>query len=79
MSVIIIINNNPVEVPEDACMEIMHLRSENAALRAALKPLLRHRPDGDVGWRGNTKAKCGWILVSDILRIESALGKEAQP
>jgi hypothetical protein len=59
--------------------QFMRLQQENAELRAALKPLLRHRPDGDVGWRGNTKAKCGWILVSDILRIESALGKEAQP
>jgi hypothetical protein len=49
MSVIIIINNNPVEVPEDACMEIMHLRSENAALREALKKvkksLCRSVPD----------------------------------
>lgn len=59
---------------------VKRLRKENAALRAALKPLLRHRPDGDIGWRDNTKAKCGWILVSDILRIEAALeDKEAQP
>ena len=57
-----------------------NLKRENAKLRAALKPLLRHRPDGDIDWRGNTKAKCGWILVSDILRIEAALeSKEAQP
>ena len=61
---------------EDLVKLSRRLERENAALRAALKPLLRHRPDGDVGWRGNTKAKCGWILVSDILRIESALGRE---
>lgn len=33
MSTIIIIDNKPTEVSDDACKEIMGLRSENAALR----------------------------------------------
>ncbi len=37
MSAIIIIDNKPTEVSDEACREIMRLRSENAALRAALK------------------------------------------
>ena len=34
MSAIIIIDNKPTEVSDEACREIMRLRSENAALRA---------------------------------------------
>jgi K+-sensing histidine kinase KdpD len=58
------------------CIEghtIEALKQDNAKLRAALKPLLRFRPDGDIGWRGNLSAKCGYILVRDVLVIEAAL------
>ena len=33
MNVIILVDNKPTEVSDDACKEIMRLRSENAALR----------------------------------------------
>jgi hypothetical protein len=73
MSVIIIINNNPVEVPEDACMEIMHLRSENAALREALTFYGDCQTYGLNG--GNMKR-----LVKDAGALaRHALRKEAKP
>lgn len=36
MNVIILVDNKPTEVSDDACREIMRLRSENAALRETL-------------------------------------------
>jgi hypothetical protein len=47
------------------------LARKDEALRS-LTPLLRHRPDGDIAWRGNPSARCGYIKVSDILLIEKA-------
>jgi signal recognition particle GTPase len=47
------------------------LARKDEALRS-LTPLLRHRPDGDIAWRGNPSARCGYLKVSDILLIEKA-------
>ena len=59
-----------------AAEELQSLRADKERLMGALVPLLRHRPDGSIGWRGHKTAKCGWLLVEDMLRIEQALGRE---
>ena len=68
MSIIIIVDNKPTEVSDDACKEIMGLRSENAALREALK-----RADLALGDLGIGRAAPVRVIARNALR------KEAQP
>ncbi len=84
MSAIIIIDNKPTEVSDDACREIMRLRSENAALREMLSDadeLERYSgSDGHRQW-----GRCStWLHPDDAVVIISAKAfdaarKEAQP
>jgi hypothetical protein len=69
MNVIIIIDNKPTEVSDDVCKEIMRLRSENAALRAALDSLRTKIADA---------AKGDCRKLHEFERIALAM-KEAQP
>lgn len=58
------------------CDFARELERENAALRDVLMPFLLMRPDGDIGWRGQNDARCGWVLVKHILAIENAFGRD---
>jgi hypothetical protein len=84
VSAIIIIDNKPTEVSDEACREIMRLRSENAALREILinaDELERYSgSDGRRQW-----GKCStWLHADDVVITVSAkafdaIRKDAQP
>lgn len=89
MSAIIIIDNQPTEVSDDACREIMRLRSENAALRAD-KERLDWLEDNlytlyAFGLRCNESpavdiaVKSGQFAAESIRAVIDAARKEAQP
>ena len=81
MSAIIIIDNQPTEVSDDACREIMRLRSENAALQTVLKRWLKvaddcHLEQQEVGY-SEYNITAG--LMVDTRALLDAARKEAQP
>jgi hypothetical protein len=55
------------------CARYERALAENARLRKAMRPIAKMAPQGDIGWKGNKTAVCGFVLVKHVLAADAAL------